>query len=131
MYRARCKFTGPAWLCTKVRNPANGSWRMVQVLSTYRFLEPGLIPHNGSWRILRVLTIYSDSMNSSDLNDPPTAVYGIICATQTSPRLHSTTTRRKVGSCLPTSYPTPTLSIDSREIEAVEVHHLVPSRDEA
>src|SRR4029079_13968822 len=119
-----------------------------QVLSTYRCLEPYLIPHNGSWRILQVLTIYSDSMNSLDLNDPPTsvcgirmslrvcvyrkdlkypptAVDGIICATQTSPRLHSTTTRRKVGSCLPTSYPTTTLSIDSRQIEAVEVHHLV------
>jgi len=44
-------------LFLRLLNPANGSWRIVQVLAIYA--EPALL------------------MNSSNLNNPPTAVGGI------------------------------------------------------
>src|SRR6185503_5351694 len=56
----------------KFENPANGSWRIVQVLSTNRFLKPKSNPAHGSGRILQVPAIYARPgllINSSDLNN--------------------------------------------------------------
>ena len=59
----------------KSSNPAHGSGRMVQALSINASPDPFLIP-------LTVVGGYFKSTLSKDLNNPPTAVGGIQCSSE-------------------------------------------------
>jgi len=56
------------------RNPTNGSWWFIQILSIQK-LNSQTNPTNGSWWIVQIGVATNSS--SSDLNHPPTAVGGI------------------------------------------------------
>ena len=63
-------FQYSVWLAEKVRNPAHGSGRLIQILSTDNFLLQTVIPPTAVGGYFKLFL-------RRDLNHPPTAVGGI------------------------------------------------------